>query len=120
MPKTILIADDDRMLTKVLKKFLEDQDFNVLVADDGDDALKVMDMTPPDLVVLDIQMPRMNGYSFLFEMHKRDWAARTPVIVLTCREELEDIFRVEGVKEYLIKPIRSEDLLEKIKKHICR
>jgi response regulator RpfG family c-di-GMP phosphodiesterase len=63
-------------------------------------------------------MPKMNGYSLLFEIRKHEGDARIPVIVLTCKEELEDIFRVEGVQEYLVKPIRSEDLLEKIKKYI--
>jgi two-component system response regulator VicR len=114
----ILVADDDRTYTKVLKKFLEDHGFGVLVADDGDDALKVLEKTRPDLLVLDIWMPRMNGYTFLFEMRKHEGEHRIPVIVLTCKQELEDIFRVEGVKEYLIKPVRNEDLLEKIKKYI--
>lgn len=118
MPKTILIIDDDRTLTRLLKKFFQDHDFDVLVADDGDEALKKLEVTRPDLVILDIQMPKLNGYSFLFEMHKYERGTRIPVIVLTCKEELEDIFRVEGVKEYLIKPIPNDDLLAKVRKHI--
>ena len=118
MAKTILLADDDKTLTRILKKFLEDQGFNILIADDGEEALKKLETTRPDMVILDIQMPKLNGYSFLFEMRKLERDARIPIIVLTCKEELEEIFRVEGVKEYFVKPIRNEELLEKIKKHI--
>jgi DNA-binding response OmpR family regulator len=118
MPKSILIADDDRTLTKLLRKYLEDNDFEVIVANDGEEALQKLEHTRPDLIVLDIQMPKVNGYSFLFEMRKLEQSARIPVIILTCKEEMEEIFRVEGVKEYIVKPVRYEDLLEKIRKHL--
>ncbi len=118
MPKTILLADDDRTLTKIVGKFLEDDGYRVLVANDGEEALKKLEEVTPDLLILDIQMPKLNGYSFLFEMRKRERDARIPVIVLTGREELEDIFRVEGIKEYLKKPVGREELLSKIKKYV--
>ena len=118
MSKTILVADDDRLLTKLLKKFLEDHGFGVLVANDGEEALLLLEQSRPDLIVLDIQMPKVNGYSFLFEMRKFERAEQIPVLILTCKEEMEEIFRVEGVKEYIVKPVHNEVLLEKIKKHL--
>jgi chemosensory pili system protein ChpA (sensor histidine kinase/response regulator) len=118
MPKTILVADDDKILTKLLKKYLEDHALDVLVANDGEEALQKLEHTRPDLIVLDIQMPKVNGYSFLFEMRKLEQCAQIPVIILTCKEEMEEIFRVEGVKEYIVKPVSNEDLLNKIKKHL--
>jgi len=118
MSKTILVADDDRTLTRLLKKYLEDHGFNIIVSNDGEEALKELERVRPDLILLDIQMPKVNGYSFLFEMRKLEHCASIPVIILTCKEEMEEIFRVEGVKEYIVKPARNEVLLEKIRKHI--
>ncbi len=118
MTKTILVADDDRVLTRLLKKYLEEHGLSVVVSNDGEEALKELERMRPDLILLDIQMPKVNGYSFLFEMRKLEQCAAIPVIILTCKEEMEEIFRVEGVKEYIVKPVRNEILLEKIKKHL--
>ena len=114
----ILIVDDDKTLTKLLSSFLEEQGYETLVANDGDLALKVIEAQHPDLVVLDVVMPNLNGYSFLFEMKKLEYGVTVPVIVLTCKEEMADIFKVEGVKEYLIKPFPNKDILEKIRKYV--
>lgn len=117
MSKNILIADDDHTLTRLIRKFLEDNDYDVMVAHDGEEAIARYRERRPDLMILDVQMPKMNGYAVLFEMRKIDPAV-VPVIVLTCKEEMEDIFRVEGVKEYLVKPVKNSELLEKIRLHI--
>ncbi len=118
MGKKILIVDDDKTLTKLLGSYLEGHDFEVAVANEGESALVVFEQFRPDLLVLDVVMPKLNGYSFLFEMRKLERGASTPVIVLTYKEEMADIFKVEGVKEYLIKPFPNKELLEKIQKHI--
>jgi CheY-like chemotaxis protein len=102
----------------MLERFLLDNGFNVITAFDGEEALSKVEGGHPDLLLLDVQMPKVNGYSFLFELKKIDSGRPIPVIVLTCKEEMKDIFLVEGVKEYLVKPVLNSDLLKKIQQHI--
>jgi len=63
-------------------------------------------------------MPKVNGYCISFDMKKLDLSAHVPVIVLTCKDEMKDLFKVEGVKEYVVKPFANKDLLEKVRKYI--
>ena len=118
MGKKVFIVDDDKTLTKILQSFLHEHGYEVIVSHDGEEALAKLEHDRPDLLVLDVMMPKMNGYSFLFEMRKFEFGVAIPVIVLTCKEDMADIFKVEGVKEYLIKPFPNKDLLDKIKKYI--
>ena len=118
MAKTILVIDDDRTLIRAIEKVLQEHEYQVFTANDGLEGLSVFQKGGIDLVLLDIEMPTMNGYSFLFELRKLRNGVNTPVIVLTCKDKMEDIFRVEGVREYVIKPVNSTVLLEIIKKHI--
>ena len=118
MPKKILIADDDKTLTKMLGSFLGEKGYQVIVTHDGEEALKKLELESPDLILLDVVMPKVNGYAFLFEMKKIDQKGQTPVIVLTCKDEMKDLFKVEGVKEYIVKPFVNQDLLKMIRKYI--
>ena len=63
-------------------------------------------------------MPRMNGYTFVFELKKIPGAAAIPIIVLTAKDGMAEIFKIEGVKEYVTKPFQPEALLTNIKKHL--
>ena len=83
-----------------------------------EEALKKLELESPDLILLDVVMPKVNGYAFLFEMKKIDQKGQTPVIVLTCKDEMKDLFKVEGVKEYIVKPFVNQDLLKMIRKYI--
>jgi len=118
MSKKILIVDDDRSLTHLLNAYLSDKGYKIVIAHDGEGALLLLESERPDLIVLDIVMPKMNGYDFLFEMRKMDEVSKTPVIVLTGKADMAEIFKVEGVLEYLIKPFAPQDLMEKIRKYI--
>ena len=117
MPKRILVIDDDPTLIKVIKPFLESQDYTVQVATNGEEGIEEIRKQAPDLIVLDVQMPKMNGYTFIFELKKIS-AVTIPIIVLTSKEGMAEIFKVEGVKEYISKPFKPEVLLTAIKKHI--
>ncbi len=118
MGKKILIADDDKGFVKLLGVFLQKQGYDIVTAYDGAEALVKMQKTFPDLVILDIVMPHVNGYAFVLELKKLKREPEIPIIVLTCKEQFQDIFKVEGVKEYIVKPFEHADLLEKIKKYI--
>ena len=118
MKKRVLIVDDDRTLTTMLSAFLQDQGYAITIACNGEAALAELERGVPDIILLDVQMPKMNGYTFLFEMKKIEQAQGVPVIVLTCKGEMEDIFKVEGVKEYIVKPFPNKELVEKIRKYV--
>jgi CheY-like chemotaxis protein len=118
MSKKILVIDDDPTLVKIVQPFLESHDFKVTVATDGQDGLEMLKKDQPDLIVLDVQMPRMNGYTFIFELKKIIDIRKIPIIVLTAKEGMAEIFKVEGVKDYICKPFKPEVLLTAIKKYL--
>jgi len=118
MAKKILLIDDDPTLVKIVEPFLQSHGYAVSVAYDGEEGIAQAKKSAPDLIVLDVQMPRMNGYTFVFELKKIPNSNSIPIIVLTSKEGMAEIFKVEGVKEYLNKPVKPEVLLEAIKKHI--
>ena len=118
MSKKILVVDDDPTLVKVVQPFLESHGFQVRIAVDGLEGIEMVKKESPDLIVLDVHMPRMNGYTFVFELKKITNAQTIPIIVLTAKEGMAEIFKVEGVKEYITKPFKPEVLLTAIKKYI--
>lgn len=115
MPHKILLIDDDRLNIALVKFALAEQRYEVMIAPDGLDGLKKYNETKPDLIVLDIQMPKMNGYEFMTELRHISPGDHVPVIMLTASETLEDVFRMEGVKGYFVKPVDLPKLIEKIK-----
>ncbi|MEI6438098.1 MAG: response regulator transcription factor [Candidatus Omnitrophota bacterium] len=118
MRKKILIADDDPTLTRLLGSYLGENGYDTVVAHDGDEALRKLEQELPDLIILDVVMPKVNGYAFLFAMRQIEGARTTPIIVLTCKPELAEIFLAEGVQEYVIKPFPHQELLLKVRKYI--
>ena len=114
MKKKILVVDDDQTSVKIIETRLSKEGFEVFVALDGDIGLGRAKEVVPDLIVLDIEMPRMNGYTFIQEMHKVESLKWTPVIVLTAHEDMQRTFEMQGIHEYLVKPIDFDELLKKI------
>lgn len=116
MVKTVLLIDDESVVVEIAKRKLESLGFKALCAGDGQEALDLLNSQKPDLIVLDVQMPRMNGYTFLTELrkHPNSTISATPVIVVTAYAENNPIFSRHGIKGYLLKPLRLEDLVEKV------
>lgn len=116
MVKTVLLIDDESVVVEIAKRKLESLGFKALCAGDGQEALDLLNSQKPDLIILDVQMPRMNGYTFLTELrkHPNSTIASTPVIVVTAYAENNPIFSRHGIKAYLLKPLRLEDLVEKV------
>jgi len=115
MPHKILVVDDDRIGTTLVKFGLSEQRYDVLVAGDGQEALGMVKDEVPDLIVLDVMMPNMNGYEFMTELKQLQGVETTPVIMLTANETMEDVFKLEGVKGYFVKPVIIHKLVVKIK-----
>jgi CheY-like chemotaxis protein len=116
--KTILIVDDDPTLVRVLGQTLEKEGYRTVLAYDGAEALKKVLEDHPDLILLDIHMPKVHGYAFLFELRKIEGGQDIPVLVLTSNQDMGDIFAAEGVKEYLVKPCSPQSVLAKIKRYV--
>ena len=114
MGKKILVVDDDQLNVKLVQTRLESNNFEVITAFDGEEGLSKIEKEKPDLIILDVQMPKMNGYTFMLEFKKMEEFNRVPVIVLTAHEEMQPIFTLKGVRGYLVKPIKFEQLFEKL------
>lgn len=114
MPKKILVVDDEVDLVEILKLSLEVNNYEVITAFDGEEALEKAKKEKPDLILLDIVMPKKDGWTFVREMKMDESIKHIPVIVLTVKEQLKDEFELEGVKDFIVKPIEIEKLLDKI------
>ena len=112
--KKILVVDDEQQLALAVKIRLQSQGYQVVTANDGRQALEAVASDPPDLIILDVLMPVMDGYSCLRELNSRFGRAKIPVIILTARDRMKDLFELEGIEDYIIKPFDHEDLLLRI------
>ena len=113
MSKTILLVDDESIIVDLGKKKFINLGYSVFTASNGEEALEVAVNQKLDLIVLDIQMPKMNGYTFLMELEKKK-ITDVPIIVLTAFNSMEPIFKRHKVKAYLTKPLQMEKLVEKV------
>jgi two-component system OmpR family response regulator len=111
----LLLVEDDVNFGEVLKSYLEMHDFNVTLAKDGQEGLHLFHKDKYDLCILDVMMPKMDGFSLAKSIKDKD--QEMPIIFLTARSFKEDVlegFRT-GADDYLTKPFNSEELLARIK-----
>ena len=115
--KMILVVDDDVDLLKMLKLRIESEGHEFISAKDGQEMIKAMKENKPDLIILDVMLPRMDGYSALREVRTEDDFKDIPVIVLTAKEKkkMEDLFALEKIAFFIEKPFETNDLLSKIR-----
>ena len=114
MPKCVLVVEDDRVNAELARSLLQSKGYEIMLAQDGLEALDVLKKKPADLILLDVQMPRMDGYTFIMKKTADPAIAKIPVIVLTAMGKTEPMFKRHGVKAYLLKPIVVEEMLAKI------
>lgn len=114
MPKTILIADDDPTIIMLLQVNLEMEGYDVMTAFDGQDAVEKAQVQHPDLIILDVMMPRMDGWSAREALASTPGLADTPVIFLSARAQQADVRRgyEAGAVEYVTKPFDPTALLD--------
>ena len=118
MKKKVLIVEDDPATLGLLKTFLSEKGLEVQTAADGLDALEKVRKSAPDLVLLDVIMPKLDGYGFLRELRKDPKLRGMPVVVLTAREMMRDVFVQEGVKDFVTKPYVPEELYKTVSKYL--
>ena len=114
MPMKILIVDDEKLIRDVIKTYAEEENFECLEAENGLEALDIINKQNIDLIVLDIMMPKMDGMSFLETLKKEK---NIPVIILSARTEEYDKLRGFdlGTDDYLTKPFSPKELIARIK-----
>ena len=113
MSKTLLLVDDETIVTDLAKKKFINLGYKVFTASNGEEALEIVVHQTLDLIVLDIQMPKMNGYTFLMELEKKK-ITDISIIILTAFSSMEPIFKRHKVKAYLMKPLQMDKLVEKV------
>lgn len=114
MANTIMVVDDEERLVSLLEVYLSQEGFRVLKASNGREALFLARQEKPDLIVLDIMMPEMDGYEFM-RLHHKERA--TPIILLTAKVDKDDkVIGLElGADDYVTKPFRPRELLARIR-----
>ena len=114
MSKTILVVDDEPRLVSLIESYLTQEGYRVARAANGKEALAVARAAKPDLIVLDLMMPEMDGYEFM-RLHRQE--ASTPIIVLTARvDEDEKVIGLElGADDYMTKPFRPRELVARVR-----
>ena len=110
----ILVADDDKNTRMLFKAVLEAENYTVLTAENGEDALTVMDNHHVDLVVLDVMMPKMDGYAFTSLLRQND--NNLPILMVSAKQLPEDKKKgfIVGTDDYMTKPIDEEEFLLRI------
>jgi two-component system, chemotaxis family, chemotaxis protein CheY len=116
MSKNILVVDDSASIRQVVGIALRGAGYNVLEATDGKDALVKLDGQKINLVISDVNMPNMDGISFLKEMRQKPNYKFTPVIMLTTEgaEEKKREGQAAGAKAWIVKPFRAEQMLQAV------
>lgn len=114
---TILVVDDEPDLVELLQYALETSGFRVLTASDGVEGLALAEAERPDLIVVDIMMPRMDGVALTAEIRERGALRLTPILMLTARtDERDEIAGLEaGADDYLPKPVSPRRLVSRVK-----
>ena len=118
MGQKILLVDDDRDFSQLLEFDLKKKGYQVVLACNGEEGLEKVQAEKPNLIVLEIKMPKMDGYTFVRRLKKDPGTKDIPLIVLTSYEPMKDMFQLEGVTDYFVKSVNVENLLKTIEKNL--
>jgi len=115
--KKVLMVDDDVDIAKMLKIRIEGEGYEFMSAVNGKEMLDILKIKKPDVILLDIMLPAIDGYSLLREMRKYEEYADIPVIILSAKEKKKvgDLFILEKIAFFVEKPFDTKDLMEKIR-----
>lgn len=117
MAQRILVVDDDKQIVRLVKTYLEQAQYSVLTAFDGEDALRVIRHEHPDLIVLDIQLPKRDGWDITRRLRSDESRAPIPILMLTARvEDTDKILGLElGADDYLTKPFNPREVVARVR-----
>ena len=112
----ILLVDDDEHILRSLEIYLKMEEFRVITASGGREAIDILNETRPDLIVLDIMMPEIDGFQVLEHIKGRPETRTVPVIMLTAKSQDVDVLKgyQEGIASYMTKPFNLNELVDNI------
>jgi CheY-like chemotaxis protein len=119
--KKILVVDDSKTALLMMSMILRKASYELVTASDGAEAVDRAAVEHPDLILMDVVMPRMTGFEACQELRRRESTRSIPVILVTTRGESENVeagFR-SGCNDYVTKPVNAQELLEKVRDHIA-
>jgi DNA-binding response OmpR family regulator len=119
--KTILIVDDEESLVNVLARKFEEEGVNVLTAQNGKVGLEKALAEHPDLILLDIMMPEMDGFDVMRHLQEDEWGKTVPIILLTNSSSIETVAKAvsTGMSEFLVKTdMRLDDVVDRVRHHL--
>lgn len=117
MKKKILLVDDSHTVLLMERMILAKLPFDLITASSGEEAVAKAGTEVPDLILMDVVMPKMNGFEAVAAIRQREATRRTPIIMVTTRGESDNVEKgfVAGCSEYVTKPINSLELLTKVR-----
>ena len=116
----ILIIDDDPDFSQLLEYDLKKHGYEVLKASNGEEGLQKASSEKPDLILCDIKMPKVDGYTLVRRIKKDNDTKNIPLIILTSYEPMKDMFQMEGVSDYFVKSVNMEGLIKTIEKNLAK
>jgi two-component system alkaline phosphatase synthesis response regulator PhoP len=121
-PKKILIVDDEVDLVETLRFPLEIEGYHVLVAHNGEDALNQARKENPDLILLDLMLPKLDGYKVCRLLKFDERYKHIPILMLTAKtQEKDKVLGMDtGANEYITKPFEMDDLIKKVKAYLSK
>ncbi|MGP8237673.1 MAG: response regulator [Limisphaerales bacterium] len=116
MPTKILTVDDSRTIRMIVTRAFRAYDCTICEAGNGEEGLAVAAKEKPDLVILDVTMPVMDGVTMLGKLEENPELKAIPVIMLTAEAGRENVLQIAriGIRDYLVKPFKEEQLIEKV------
>ena len=117
---TIVVIDDDEMIRELVRLHLKNADYEVLLAEDAVAAGRLIVESSPALILIDVNMPYMNGYEFTSALKKDPATRDIPVVFITADEDVAQRSRQLGAVAYLAKPVRADRLLEVVRQFVPR
>lgn len=118
----VLVVDDEPNVLRSLVQYLTIEDFEVETASNGIEALEKVDSFSPELILLDVMMPGMDGFEVLDKVKEKPGHKDTPIIMLTAKDQSSDVLKgyQSGATSYLVKPFNLDELVETINQTLGR
>jgi len=113
----VLVADDDKNIINIIRYSMDSDQFEILEAANGKEALGMVFATSPDILILDIMMPEMDGYRVCEELRKHESTKNLPIIILSAKTSVDDKVKAMGlgIDDYMVKPFDPKELEARIK-----
>jgi chemosensory pili system protein ChpA (sensor histidine kinase/response regulator) len=116
--RIVIIIDDDIQASRELKLFLEEKGLVVFHIEDGTIAIQSIQDINPDIIVLDIIMPKIDGFTLAKQIRYEEKLKHIPIIISSAQWEMKELFAMEGLNDYITKPVDKAALLDLINKRI--